>query len=79
VTKGQGVGAIKALVIGRTVVQESSNAATLLGRLVGVNTTIRENTHTSTVRINHKCKAVKLADSINARGTDPGLAIFGIP
>jgi hypothetical protein len=36
VTKGQGVRAVNAFVIGRTVVQESTNAAALLEKSIGV-------------------------------------------
>lgn len=36
-------------------------------------------THSSTMRINYQSKAVELADSIDARGTNTGLAVLSIP
>lgn len=39
----------------------------------------RVNTHSSTMRINHQSQAVELADSIDAGGTNTGLAVLGIP
>lgn len=39
----------------------------------------RVNTHSSTMRIDYQSKAVELADSIDARGTNTGLAVLGIP
>lgn len=39
----------------------------------------RVNTYSSTMRINYQSKAVELADSIDARGTNTGLAILGVP
>lgn len=39
----------------------------------------RVNTHSSTMCINYQSKSVELADSIDARGTNTGLAILGVP
>lgn len=68
-----------AFVIGRAVVQESSNAATLLEESVGVQYDDTRDTHTSTMCINHQRKAVEWADGVDAGGPNAGLAVLGIP
>jgi hypothetical protein len=83
VAESKAVDTAVTLEVCRAVVQESADASTLLiqlaGALLKTGTLVGRKTYPAAMCINDKRESIELADSIDARGANPGLSILCIP